>query len=225
MHKFSYLDHNWLALKMNNQTLVQFAGIIKGIVYDLGCGIRPYEPDILSVAEEYVGVDWSNTFHSLQADIAADLNKPLPIEDGVADTVVSFQVMEHLCEPQIMLNEAYRILKPKGNILLTVPFQWWVHEAPYDFFRYTRYGLEYMFTKAGFVDVQVQETSGFWIMWILKLNYQTTRLIRGPRPLRWLIRAFLIPLWLLDQFIAPLLDNYWHAPQETGGYIVTGRKL
>ena len=110
MHKFSYLDHNWLALKMNNQTLVQFAGIIKGIVYDLGCGIRPYEPDILFVAEEYVGVDWSNTLHGLQADIAAELNKPLPIEDGVADTVVSFQVMEHLCEPQIMLNEAYRIL-------------------------------------------------------------------------------------------------------------------
>src|SRR5258705_3003446 len=118
----------------------------------------------------------------MKADIVADLNQRLPIPDGVADTVVSFQVLEHLNEPQTMLDEAHRILAPGGCLVLAVPFQWWVHEAPHDYFRYTRFGLRHLLTKAGFSDVVVQETSGFWTTWLLKLNYQTVRLIRGPRP-------------------------------------------
>jgi SAM-dependent methyltransferase len=197
---------------------------MEGVVYDLGCGIRPFEKDILEYADRYVGVDWSNTLHGLRADVVADLNKPLPIKDGAANTVVSFQVLEHLSEPQNMLNEAFRILRAGGQIFLSVPFQWWIHEAPWDYFRFTRYGLEHLFKKAGFVEIEVEAVSGFWSMWFLKLNYQTTRLVRGPRPLRLLIRTGLIPFWWLDQTIAPLLDHFWPAEGETAGYFVTARK-
>ena len=79
----------------------------------------------------------------MKADIVADLNKPLPIESEVADVVVSISVLEHLCEPMTMLSESFRILKPGGSILLQVPWQWWIHEAPYDFYRYSPYGLNY----------------------------------------------------------------------------------
>lgn len=224
MHEYSYLAPNWLALKINNQEVANHLQLFRGKVYDLGCGLRPYEPDILKNADQYIGIDWSSTVHELRADIVADLNKPLPVHDGAADTVVSFQVLEHLCEPQNMLNEACRILRPEGRIMLTVPFQWWVHEAPHDFYRYTRHGLEYMFSKAGFTDIEVREATGFWAMWFLKLNYQTAKLIRGPAPLRWLVRGCLLPLWLFDQLLAVALDRYWNAPQETGGYVVTARK-
>lgn len=225
MHSFSVRSHNWLVLKGNNEILRKNLGEIHGVVYDLGCGIRPYEDDILKVADKYLGVDWSNTLHGLQADVVADLNKPLPIADEAADTVVSFQVMEHLCEPQIMLNEAHRILKPDGTIIVTVPWQWWIHEAPYDFFRYTPYGLKYLFEKAGFVDVVVEPQSGFFTMWILKMNYFSLRFVRGPQPLRWLIKAGLVPIWFIGQIFAPLLDKLdrnWAV--ETSGYFVTARK-
>lgn len=224
MHSYTYFDHNWLALKSNNEDVRKHLPLMKGVVYDLGCGKRPYEKDILTVAERYVGVDWVNTLHGLQADIAADLNQPLPIQAGVADTVVAFQVLEHLYEPQIMLGEAYRILKPRGRFFLSVPFQWWVHEAPYDFFRYTCYGLEYALKKAGFVDILVKADGGFWSMWFLKLNYQTARLIRGPHLLCCLVRGFLIPFWWLNLTIAPLLDRVWPSDEETSGYYVSARK-
>jgi SAM-dependent methyltransferase len=224
MHNVSYLDENWLAHKMNNHYVKKHLLNMKGVVYDLGCGTRPYEKDILVGADSYVGVDWSNTQHGLHADIVADLNKPLPIASAAADYVISLQVMEHLCEPQVMLGEAFRILKSSGSVYITVPFQWWLHEAPYDYFRYTRYGLDYMLGKAGFIDVVVEESTGFWAMWFLKLNYQTARLVRGPRSLRWLVRTFFLPLWFVDQFIAPILDRAWPWPQETAGYIVTARK-
>lgn len=198
--------------------------MIKGVVYDFGCGDRPYEHDILNYADRYIGIDWSKNNNYIKADIVSDLNEVLPIEDGVADNIVCFQVLEHLSEPQIMLNEAFRILRPRGRIFLSVPFQWWVHEAPWDYFRFTQYGLEYLFKKAGFVDIEVEAVSGFWSMWFLKLNYQTARLVCGPRPLRWLIRGMLIPFWWLNQTIAPVVDRVWRAEGETAGYFVTARK-
>jgi SAM-dependent methyltransferase len=219
-----YWEMNWLAHKLNNDLMEEQLPCLDGIVYDLGCGARPYERQILSVAERYVGVDWSNTLHGLHADIVADLNKPLPIDDGVADHVISLQVMEHLREPQMMLGETFRILKKGGSVYITVPFQWWLHEAPYDYFRYTRHGLEYMLAKVGFSDISIRESTGFWTMWFLKLNYQTARLVRGPRILRGLVRAVLTPLWIVDQLLAPVMDKYWPAPQETAGYIVTATK-
>ena len=78
--------------------------------------------------------------------------------------------------------------------------------------------------KAGFVDIQVEAVSGFWVMWALKLNYQTARYIRGRRPTRMLMRALMTPLWLLGQSIAPLLDKIDLNESETAGYFVTARK-
>ena len=215
---------NWLIKKVNNDFIRKNLHFMQGDVYDLGCGIRPYEEDILEYADNYVGLDWLNTQHSLCANIVADLNNPLPIKNATADTVVSFQVLEHLCEPQVMLDESFRILKPGKRIFIAVPFNWWVHEPPYDFFRYTCYGIEYMLRKAGFIDIDVQAQTGFWSMWCLKFNYQIARIIRGPMFIQRLIRAMLIPIWYLDQIIAPLIDDIWPSKEETAGYFVIARK-
>lgn len=217
--------HNWLIYDIGDRFLLKYSPKYKGVLFDLGAGESPYKDFFLQYADQYIAVDWAGSFHNTKADIVADLNKPLPIESEVADTIVSLSVMEHLCEPQIMLNEAFRILKAGGGIVLQVPWQWWVHEAPYDFFRYTPYGLKYMFEKAGFVEVVVEPQSGFFTMWILKMNYFSLRFIRGPRSLRWLIKAMLLPIWYFCQKAAPLLDKLdrdWAA--ETSGYFVTAIK-
>lgn len=225
MHKVNFTTNNWLAININNKIVERNFDSIRGNVYDFGCGERPYEVDILKVADHYIGIDWGGTLHNLKADIVSDLNKPLPIESEVADTVISFQVMEHLYDPQVMLNEAYRVLKKNGNIVLTVPFQWWIHEAPYDYFRYTPYGLKYMFDKAGFKDITITTNGGFFVMWILKMNYFSARFIRGPRPLKWAIRGVLTPLWLISQVLAPFLDKLDRKPElEAAGYTVIARK-
>jgi SAM-dependent methyltransferase len=178
MYRIDRLSFNWLILKNHNIKVQKYLNKISGVVYDFGCGTKPYEEDILKIADKYIGIDWSNTPHELKADIVADLNEKLPLDDAVADTVISYQVMEHLREPQNMLNEAHRVLKKDGNIFLTVPFQWWIHEAPYDYYRYTQYGLKYMFEKAGFRDIHIEPHGGFFTMWLLKLNYFSLRFIR-----------------------------------------------
>lgn len=224
MHKINYSSCNWLALKLNNEDVQRRLGEIRGVVYDLGCGVRPYEEDILTVADRYVGVDWSDTLHGLHADIVADLNRQLPINKEVADVVVSFQVLEHLYAPQIMLNEAFRILRPGGRIFLAVPFQWWVHEAPHDYFRYTRYGLNYLLSNAGFADIEIKESSGFWVMWLLKLNYQLAGMSVMAGRFRRISQAALVPFWFINQLLAPMLDRLWPNPAETAGYYVCATK-
>lgn len=217
--------HNWLIYECMDRLLLKYSIIYKGTLYDLGAGESPYKDFFLEYADQYIAVDWAGSFHNTKADIAADLNLPLPIDSEVADTVVSLSVMEHLCEPQTMLNEAFRILKPGGGIVLQVPWQWWIHEAPYDFYRYTPHGLKYLFEKAGFDDVVVEPQSGFFTMWILKMTYFSQRLIRGPRVLRWAIKGVLLPFWYLAQKAAPLLDmldKNWAL--ETSGYFVTAKK-
>lgn len=217
--------HNWLAYENGDRYLLKGSNLYRGELYDLGAGESPYKDFFLQYAERYVAVDWTGSYHDTKADIAADLNKPLPIESEVADTVISLSVLEHLCEPQMMLNEAFRILKPGGAMVLQVPWQWWIHEAPYDYFRYTPYGLKYLFEKSGFVDVVVEPQSGFFTMWILKFNYFTLRFVRGPKPIRWCIKGLLIPVWFTGQVLAPLLDKFdrkWEL--ETSGYFVKARK-
>ena len=217
--------YNWIIYDIGDRYLLKYSCYFKGTLYDLGSGESPFKDFFLKYAQQYIAVDWAGSFHKTKADIAADLNKPLPIDSEVADTVVSISVMEHLCEPQMMLNEALRILKPGACIVLQVPWQWRIHEAPYDFFRYTPHGLKYLFEKAGFVDVVTEPCAGFFTMLTLKLNYFSLRFIRGPRPLRWLIQAVLSPIWFIGQMAAPWLDKLdrnW--AQETSGYYVVAKK-
>lgn len=224
MYAVNYLAHNWLAKKLINNCVRRHLIDLHGTVIDLGCGTRPYAREILSYADRHIGVDWQNSLHRAQPDIVADLNKPLPLQDEAIDCVVAFEVLEHIAEPAVMLAEANRILRPNGRLLLSVPFQWWIHEAPWDYQRFTRYGLEYQLRKAGFTSISIHPTSGFWSMWILKLNYQLVRLVRGPRLIRIIIRLVLIPIWWSGQALSPLLDGHWPDDRETVGYVASANK-
>ena len=218
--------HNWLVYKNMDRILWENNNLYRGVIYDLGCGEKPYEPLFLQQAEKYIGVDWSNTPHLLKADIVADLNKPLSIESEVADVVVSISVLEHLCEPMTMLSESFRILKPGGSILLQVPWQWWIHEAPYDFYRYSPYGLNYLFEKAGFKEISVKPTAGYFSMMALKSNYFLLRMLKIPKFPRAILKGLFIPIWFITQVTAPLLDKLdrnWLL--ETQGYWVLAKKM
>lgn len=74
----------------------------------------------------------------------------IPVDDGRFDAVVCTQVLEHVPEPETILRELSRVLKPGGLLFLTVPLFYAEHEVPYDYQRFTRYGLERLLPMAGF---------------------------------------------------------------------------
>jgi SAM-dependent methyltransferase len=219
VNKISLLSHNWLALKINNKSLKDNLQFIQGCVVDLGCGSSPYKEDILKVASSYIGVDWIITVHDQSGiDVFADICRPFPFKNSSIDTVVSFQVLEHLENPDFFLSECFRVLKKGGHLFLTVPFMWYIHEAPHDYYRFTKYGLQYLLKKNNFSDAIVKENTGFWQMWCLKFNYHTTCFAKG------ILKFFFIPIWWLTQIISPMLDICNRNIQETASYTVLARK-
>jgi len=218
--------HNWLIYNINDKFLDEYSKFIKGDLYDLGCGEAPYKEYFLQFSDKYIGVDWTSTIHNSKADVVSDLNKKIRLDDDCATTLISLSVLEHLNEPQQFLNESYRILKKDGYFILQVPWQWHIHEAPYDYFRYTPYGLKYLFNKAGFKDIKIVPQSGFFSARVLKFNYFTVRLIyKLPRYIMYPLAALICPLWIIGQVISPYLDkldNDWD--RETVGFIVVAHK-
>jgi hypothetical protein len=81
-----------------------------------------------------------------------------------------------------------------------------------------------MFEKAGFKEVSVHAQTGFCVMWTLKFNYQSTCLIRGPRPMREFMGLLLRGVWALNQRIAPLRDKYRKSESGTARYSVVAHK-
>lgn len=144
--------------------------IIKPKVLDVGCGEKPYR-DLFEDCE-YTGLN--PTAEGADPDILGDATD-LPVKSETVDIVFTTQVIEHVPEPQKMINECFRVLKPGGALVLTGPFYWPIHEEPYDYYRYTRYGLEYMLQKAGFTTWEIRPDGGDWAQILLSINLKVPR--------------------------------------------------
>jgi len=131
----------------------------RGAVLDIGCGNKPYEA-LFTGAVSYTGCDIVQSSEK-RVDVLCPSTE-IPLLDASYDTVFSTQVLEHVEDHGKMLAEAFRLLKADGTLILSAPMMWPHHEVPYDFFRFTRYGIEYLFHKAGFTDVHIQQNGGKW---------------------------------------------------------------
>lgn len=85
----------------------------------------------------------------------------IPIQDAAYDLVVCTQVMEHVPDPDRVLAEFYRVLKPSGQLWFSAPFFFPEHEVPYDFYRYTHFGLKHLLQTAGFEVQEIDWLEGY----------------------------------------------------------------
>jgi len=135
-----------------------------GRLLDVGCGRKPYLPLFHSQLESYWGVDYPVTMvnsyrEATQADAFADCLR-LPFRDAVFDTVLNTQVLEHVPNPGRLVGELARVLKPGGILILSAPMTWPLHEEPYDFYRYTTYGLRSILSQSGLEVVEEIQRGG-----------------------------------------------------------------
>lgn len=138
----------------------EFAPQISGSVLDFGCGSKPYE-NLFINSDEYIGCDVQVSGHNHQ-DSKIDYffdGKKLPFTDGRFDTVVSFEVFEHVFNLSEILKEINRVTKKSGMLLISIPFAYGEHEVPYDFARYTSFGITEILKESGFQVIEYKKTT------------------------------------------------------------------
>lgn len=144
--------------------VADFAGSLEAgaRVLDAGAGEGNYKPHFSR--QRYIGLDLSvgdAQWDYSGLDVIGDLAL-LPFRDGAFDAAINIVTLEHVTDPARVLCELSRTLSPGGGILLIAPMEWEEHQQPHDYFRFTRYGLQYLFERAGFTEISIRPVGGFF---------------------------------------------------------------
>jgi SAM-dependent methyltransferase len=233
----SWLFPEYLEKYLIRQALIQAKPFAQGCLLDIGCGHKPYAGLFVNQISAHLGIDYPLTVaqHMSGSYLMPDVDvygtgEALPLKRNSIDTVLCTQVMEHSPEPDRAMAEMARVLRPGGYLLLTVPQEWGLHQEPHDYYRYTRYGLDYLAHKHGLEIEYIEARGGFWAMmgqrWSAYWYDHYLRPLRR-RGIRWaflLLALLLLPLCALTQLLALGLDTVQPIPENTLGYIMVAGK-
>ena len=132
-----------------------------GRLLDLGCGKVPLYGAYKNLVTDNTCVDWGNSLHDNPfLDQQCDLTQPLPFSDGEYNTVILSDVLEHIPEPGHLMGEIARVLASGGTLIMNVPFMYWLHEEPYDYYRYTSFTLRRLAESAGLEVKELEPIGG-----------------------------------------------------------------
>jgi len=129
----------------------------RGRLLDLGCGSVPLYAAYRPLVQQVTCVDWRSSEH---VDVCADLCEALPFADSTFDTIILADVLEHVATPEPLWLEMSRVLAPGGRILVSVPFLYWLHDTPHDYYRFTRFALARFVRLAGLELVALEAIGG-----------------------------------------------------------------
>jgi SAM-dependent methyltransferase len=190
-------------------------------VLDAGAGEGQYAK--FFGRQRYCGVDLSvgdAAWNYAALDALADLTA-LPFRANTFDACLNVVTLEHISEPGCALAEISRTLAPGGLLLLIAPHEWEVHQAPHDYFRYTRHGLEYLLKRAPLEIVEIRPVGGYF-------RLLARRLLNGLQFFsggwRWILFVPAALLLVPPALALPLLDPLDRERNFALGYVCTARK-
>ncbi len=189
---------------------------------DAGAGEGQYRGRF--ARQRYCGVDLAvgdAAWDYGKLDAIADLTS-LPFRAGAFDAAIHIVTIEHLREPAAALAEMARTLAPGGLLLIAAPHEWEVHQAPHDYFRYTRYGLAYLLEKAGFEVREMRAAGGYFRLLARRLLNGLQFFTGG---VRWLLFVPAAILLVPPALILPLLDPLDRDRNFTLGYVCIARRV
>jgi SAM-dependent methyltransferase len=141
------LHPQWL---LNSSADWQDLRDLAGTVLDVGCADKRTQTR-LPPACRYVGLDYPPTashLYQTRPDVFGDA-QALPFRTGTFDAVLLLHVLEHVPDPERAVAEAVRVLRAGGRVIVETPFVYPLHDAPFDFQRWTPRGLELLMTRHG----------------------------------------------------------------------------
>jgi len=190
-------------------------------VLDAGAGEGRYRSHF--ARQRYCGVDlavgdanWDYSRLDAMADLTA-----LPFRDGAFDAALNIVTLEHMADPARALAEIGRVLARGAPLEIAAPQDWETHQAPHDYFRFTRYGLRRLLEQAGFEVVEIRAGGGYFRLLARRLLNGLQFFTGGIRWLGFLPAAILAAPPAL---ILPFLDGMDRDRNFTLGHVCLARK-
>lgn len=162
--------------------------LVRGQVLDAGAGYLQFKPLLSRFADRYWSLDYGA--RNGPVDYLTDIQDMQNVPSGYFDTVFCNQVLEHVPSPQKALDEIFRVLKPGGNLIVSVPHLSRLHEEPFDFFRYTQYGLTHLLQKSGYSVIRLLPVGGLLCFLFNQVSTAFLALFWFPRLLRSIALVF-----------------------------------
>ena len=206
------LHPSYLVRRYVEELLQRYVPLMSKYVLDAGCGEKPYLRFFPNA--QLVGVDlppseiYPGSHKRAKADVFGDVCQ-LPFKDATFDGVLSTFVITHLAEPQKFFDEAYRVLRPNGILVVCERQMWHTYGIEADYWRFTANGLKLLAQRSGFEVVNVHPIGNFWLRLGIKLTYSAARINgRRFRFIRQPISQFLIVfINLIFAFVNKLLPK------------------
>jgi len=148
----------YIARKGLYKNIFRLSRDLNGNILDIGCGSKPYQKLFHNTNYFSLELDSNYTRKHKSADYYYDGVK-MPFENSYFDNLITNQVFEHVFNPDEFLCEVNRILKLGGFFIISVPFVWDEHEQPFDYARYSSFGIEHILRKYGFEIIQHEKSN------------------------------------------------------------------
>jgi SAM-dependent methyltransferase len=221
--RFTPWKFNWLANHKIIAALERVRVHAHGDLLDVGCGSKPFAPLFAGRVRRYWGSDLATSRYLAGARPDAFATaEAQPFRAASFDTVLGLSMLTYLPEPLRMIEEAYRVLKPGGVLILEFTQMVPLHDAPHDYFRFTRFGAEYLLERAGFEPIESVAVGGLWARVGLSTIAGLQRINRGPT--RVLTELPVRILYVILQLGFELMDRLFFDPREVLAHIVVARK-
>ena len=172
-----------------------------------------------NISDQVFNVD---IFEYENVNVVCDI-EDLPFKDNSIDLILNIAVLEHVPNPQKVIDEIYRILKPNGIIYTAFPFIQGFHASPYDFTRVTEEGIKILHKE--FEKIEVKPFSGptSGMLWILQ-EWIAILFSFGSKRLHMVIYLMMLLLTFPIKFLDYFLIKHPMAKNISSGFIFIGRK-
>jgi SAM-dependent methyltransferase len=199
--------YEWL-----NEVVSSIPSSDKNVVLSVGAG-----GDVSELIGRHIGarVTEVDIDPARKPDIVADVCDMNMFADQSVDVIFMVEVLEHVKTPQRALDEMHRVLKPGGRLFLSTPFILPIHDAPYDFYRYTQFGLAHL--CRGFQNVSIRPRNDY-LASVVVLMMRSVQ-VSGAR--RQLASGAIIAMALVFYPLARLLALIYQSDLATTGYVVS----
>jgi len=163
----------------------------------------------------------------VKVDIIADAHDLSQIEDNAFEVVLCTEVLEHLHTPSQAIAEFHRVLKPGGMLLLSTRFIFPIHDAPGDYYRFTKYGLQHLLKDFDIEELQAEATTGETLAVLYqRIGFQCDTLWFRPCKVVWFLKAKCMQIfsWILTKEYGDIRHTQEEQEILSSGYYVAARK-